>query len=72
MLEGVGYLKNKLPTLVVMNKKDLIKPGEIAKKLEVGFCRLILLFDIYVTAFTLYLYLVDVSCNVMNEGFLDQ
>lgn len=32
--EGVGNLKDKLPTLLVMNKKDLIKPGEIAKKLE--------------------------------------
>lgn len=33
--EGVGDLKNKVPTLLVVNKKDLIKPGEIAKKLEV-------------------------------------
>lgn len=33
--EGVGDLKDKIPTLLVMNKKDLIKPGEIAKKLEV-------------------------------------
>lgn len=32
--EGVGDLKDKIPTLLVMNKKDLIKPGEIAKKLE--------------------------------------
>lgn len=32
--EGVGNLKDKLPTLLVLNKKDLIKPGEIAKKLE--------------------------------------
>ncbi|CDP01990.1 unnamed protein product [Coffea canephora] len=32
--EGVGELKDKIPTLLVMNKKDLIKPGEIAKKLE--------------------------------------
>lgn len=24
------------PTLLVMNKKDLIKPGEIAKKVEVS------------------------------------
>ncbi|XAR57918.1 hypothetical protein NMG60_11026224 [Bertholletia excelsa] len=31
--EGVGDLKDKLPTLLVLNKKDLIKPGEIAKKL---------------------------------------
>lgn len=33
--EGVGDLKDKIPILLVMNKKDLIKPGEIAKKLEV-------------------------------------
>lgn len=32
--EGVGDLKDKIPTLLVMNKKDLVKPGEIAKKLE--------------------------------------
>ncbi|XP_057976487.1 GTPase ERA1, chloroplastic [Malania oleifera] len=32
--EGVGNLKDKLPTLLVLNKKDLIKPGEIAKKLQ--------------------------------------
>ncbi|KAB1214553.1 GTPase Era [Morella rubra] len=32
--EGVGSLKDKPPTLLVLNKKDLIKPGEIAKKLE--------------------------------------
>ncbi|KAL6993548.1 hypothetical protein U1Q18_011662 [Sarracenia purpurea var. burkii] len=32
--EGVGNLKDRLPTLLVLNKKDLIKPGEIAKKLE--------------------------------------
>ncbi|KAM4117413.1 hypothetical protein ACB094_02G122800 [Castanea mollissima] len=32
--EGVGNLKDKPPTLLVLNKKDLIKPGEIAKKLE--------------------------------------
>lgn len=29
------------PTLLVLNKKDLIKPGEIAKKLEVSICLLI-------------------------------
>ncbi|XP_009803287.1 GTPase ERA-like, chloroplastic [Nicotiana sylvestris] len=34
MEEGVGDLKYKVPTLLVLNKKDLIKPGEIAKKLE--------------------------------------
>ncbi|KMT09445.1 hypothetical protein BVRB_6g129170 [Beta vulgaris subsp. vulgaris] len=34
VLEGVGDLKDKLPTLIVLNKKDLIKPGEIAKKLQ--------------------------------------
>ncbi|KAL9241654.1 hypothetical protein vseg_015741 [Gypsophila vaccaria] len=32
--EGVGELKDKLPTLLVLNKKDLIKPGEIAKRLQ--------------------------------------
>ncbi|XP_035539799.1 GTPase ERA-like, chloroplastic [Juglans regia] len=32
--EGVGDLKDKPPTLLVLNKKDLIKPGEISKKLE--------------------------------------
>lgn len=32
--EGVGDLKYKVPTLLVLNKKDLIKPGEIAKRLE--------------------------------------
>lgn len=35
--EGVGDLKYKVPTLLVLNKKDLIKPGEIAKKLEVRY-----------------------------------
>lgn len=34
VLEGVGDLKDNLPTLLVLNKKDLIKPGEIAKKLQ--------------------------------------
>ncbi|XP_051140344.1 GTPase ERA-like, chloroplastic [Andrographis paniculata] len=34
VLEGVGEFKGKLPTLLVLNKKDLIKPGEIAKKIE--------------------------------------
>ncbi|GLT39163.1 hypothetical protein SLA2020_133690 [Shorea laevis] len=32
--EGVADLNHKLPTLLVLNKKDLIKPGEIVKKLE--------------------------------------
>lgn len=36
--EGVGEIKDKLPILLVLNKKDLIKPGEIAKKLEVITC----------------------------------
>lgn len=37
--EGVGNQADRLPpTLLVMNKKDLIKPGEIAKKLEVSIC----------------------------------
>ncbi|XP_019183465.1 PREDICTED: uncharacterized protein LOC109178296 [Ipomoea nil] len=34
LYEGVGTLKDRLPILLVLNKKDLIKPGEIAKKLE--------------------------------------
>ncbi|XP_024994162.1 GTPase ERA-like, chloroplastic [Cynara cardunculus var. scolymus] len=32
--EGVGELKDNVPVLLVLNKRDLIKPGEIAKKLE--------------------------------------
>lgn len=32
--EGLGDLQKRPPMLLVMNKKDLIKPGEIAKKLE--------------------------------------
>ncbi|KAM7275832.1 hypothetical protein ACFE04_017698 [Oxalis oulophora] len=32
--EGVGDHKYKVPTLLVMNKKDLIKPGEITQKLQ--------------------------------------
>lgn len=32
--EGVGPLKDKVPVLLVLNKKDLIRPGEIAKRLE--------------------------------------
>ncbi|KAG0458267.1 hypothetical protein HPP92_023424 [Vanilla planifolia] len=32
--EGVGVIQCKLPILLVLNKKDLIKPGEIAKRLE--------------------------------------
>lgn len=32
--ESIGDLQDKLPILLVLNKKDLIKPGEIAKKLE--------------------------------------
>ncbi|KAL8473857.1 hypothetical protein ACS0TY_030641 [Phlomoides rotata] len=34
VLEGAGDLKSKVPTLLVLNKKDLLKPGEIAKKIE--------------------------------------
>ncbi|GAU36016.1 hypothetical protein TSUD_211540 [Trifolium subterraneum] len=34
VLEGMGDHKDKVPTLLIMNKKDLIKPGEVAKKLE--------------------------------------
>lgn len=37
----MGNLADKPPMLLVMNKKDLIKPGEIAKKLEVRACILI-------------------------------
>jgi len=33
--EGVGNKGIGVPVLLVLNKKDLIKPGEIAKKLEV-------------------------------------
>lgn len=36
MEEGIGDLQDKPPTLLILNKKDLIKPGEVAKKLEVG------------------------------------
>lgn len=32
--ENLGNLKDKPPVLLVLNKKDLIKPGEVAKKLE--------------------------------------
>ncbi|KAL3626738.1 hypothetical protein CASFOL_029481 [Castilleja foliolosa] len=32
--EGFGELQDKLPILLVLNKKDLIKPGEIKKKIE--------------------------------------
>ncbi|RHN42076.1 putative GTP-binding protein Era [Medicago truncatula] len=32
--EAIGGHKEKPPTLLIMNKKDLIKPGEVAKKLE--------------------------------------
>ncbi|KAL4577650.1 hypothetical protein LXL04_013761 [Taraxacum kok-saghyz] len=32
--EGVGELKENVPVLIVLNKRDLIKPGEMAKKLE--------------------------------------
>ncbi|KAH7852893.1 hypothetical protein Vadar_030612 [Vaccinium darrowii] len=32
--EGMGTFADRPPTLLVLNKKDLIKPGEIAKKLE--------------------------------------
>jgi ribosome biogenesis GTPase A len=36
VLEGMGEHKDKAPVLLIMNKKDLIKPEEVAKKLEVG------------------------------------
>ncbi|KAF6171179.1 hypothetical protein GIB67_027985 [Kingdonia uniflora] len=32
--EGAGSLKGNVPTLLVLNKKDLIKPGEMAKRIE--------------------------------------
>uniref|UniRef100_A0ACD5TZK9 Uncharacterized protein n=1 Tax=Avena sativa TaxID=4498 RepID=A0ACD5TZK9_AVESA len=32
--EGVGNKDTKVPVVLVLNKKDMIKPGEIAKKLE--------------------------------------
>ncbi|WOL14490.1 hypothetical protein Cni_G23270 [Canna indica] len=32
--EGIGTNGSNLPILLVLNKKDLIKPGEIAKRLE--------------------------------------
>jgi GTP-binding protein Era len=36
MLEqGVGNKDTAVPVVLVLNKKDMIKPGEIAKKLEV-------------------------------------
>lgn len=41
MAEGLGDSTEKPPILLVLNKRDLIKPGEIAKKLEVRTCRLI-------------------------------
>ncbi|KAJ0659827.1 putative small GTP-binding protein [Helianthus annuus] len=44
--EGVGELKNNVPVLLVLNKKDLIKPGEMAKKLEVKYVFTILLNEI--------------------------
>ncbi|XP_074592858.1 GTPase ERA-like, chloroplastic [Curcuma longa] len=34
VLEGIGTFRTNLPILLVLNKKDLIKPGEIAKRLE--------------------------------------
>jgi GTP-binding protein Era len=34
MQEGIGELKDRPPTLLILNKKDMIKPGELAKKLE--------------------------------------
>ncbi|KAK7360044.1 hypothetical protein VNO77_02016 [Canavalia gladiata] len=32
--EGIRDLKDKPPILLILNKKDLVKPGEVAKKLE--------------------------------------
>lgn len=45
--EGVGDLKYKVPTLLVLNKKDLIKPGEIAKRIEVRYLLIVRLFIVY-------------------------
>lgn len=52
--EGVGDLKYKVPTLLVLNKKDLIKPGEIAKRLEVTYLLIVRSFIVEVSqrAFT--------------------
>jgi GTP-binding protein Era len=33
--ESVGNKDTVVPVVLVLNKKDMIKPGEIAKKLEV-------------------------------------
>lgn len=49
----MGNLKDKLPTLLVMNKKDLIKPGEIAKKLQVRTCLWVIVLTICITALVL-------------------
>lgn len=49
--EGVGDLKDKVPTLLVLNKKDLIKPGEIAKKLEVQTAALYIFWNKYFCLF---------------------
>ena len=35
LTDGETLVTDSRPTLVVLNKKDLIKPGEIAKKKEV-------------------------------------
>lgn len=42
----MGSLKDKLPTLLVLNKKDLIKPGEISKRLEVNFLVIVVFFKV--------------------------
>lgn len=44
----MSELKDKLPILLVLNKKDLIKPGEIAKKLEVYFLSVDVGFRVFV------------------------
>ena len=35
LTDGETLVTDNRPTLLVLNKKDLIKPGEIAKKMEV-------------------------------------
>lgn len=46
LLEGICSLENKPPTLIVVNKKDLIKPGEIAKRIEVCYLIFIIFWSI--------------------------
>ena len=34
--EAVSAAAGRRPLLIVLNKRDLLKPGEIARKLDVG------------------------------------